>query len=118
MKTLTLSDGGHTYQLRIREDVELPSLPTREEPAHMKFLSFWSMECQRMGIPSTRNAIDIRLAKSLLKKYSVEELSHQARGCLLDFGEEVRQQKYESGLIILAMKLKQAGGDLLSNEPS
>lgn len=118
MKTITVADGGHRFSVMLKEDADLPTLPGRDEPAHVRFLAWWREYTTRMKILSPRTAADIRVAKHLLKRYSVEELKHQAVGALLDFGGEFRNCKYESLLIVLAIKLKQAGGDLLSNGPS
>ena len=93
MKTISLSDGGHTYQLRIREDVELPPLPTREEPAHMRFISWWRSECRKMGISYSWTVSEpqgIRIIQSLLKKHDLNELQKLARHFFLDHGDRLR----------------------------
>jgi len=113
VKTLTVSDGGHRFSLRVREDVAVAEAGAGEQPPHLQFLDIWAGECEKMGVPFTRTAIEMRVARQLLKKYTVRELKAQARACRLDHGEEFRTTDYESSLIFFSIKLKQSGGSLL-----
>ena len=113
MKTLTVSDGGNRFILRVREDVAIAPTERSEKPPHLQFLDVWSDECKKMGIPFARTAIELRVAKQLLRKYTLRELKAQARACRLDHGEEFREEEYESSLIFFSIKLKQSGGSML-----
>lgn len=94
MKTLTVSDAGHRYLLLVKEDADLPALPTKEEPLHQQFLSWWRGQCERMGIPYTFRVAEpqgIRIIQSLLKKHTLEELQELGRHFLLDHGDRLRE---------------------------
>lgn len=93
MKTLTVSDGGHRFQLLLREDVDLPAVAVREEPAHMRFIAFWRDQCKKRSISYVYRVAEpqgIRIVQSLLKKYTFEELQQLAHHFFLDYGERLR----------------------------
>lgn len=116
MKSLTVSDGGHVFSVQVREDVDIETVGVKEKLPHLQFLDFWAGECEKMGVPFHRTAIELKVAKQLLKKYTMRELKTQARACRLDHGEEFRTTDYESSLIFLSIKLKHGGGDLTEGE--
>ncbi len=116
MKTLTVADGGHVFSVQVREDVDLAVAKVAKQLPHLQFLAFWAGECEKMGVPFHRTAIELKVAKQLLKKYTLKELKTQARACRLDHGEEFRTTDYESSLIFLSIKLKHGGGDLTEGE--
>lgn len=93
MKSLSVSDGGHKHQLLLREDVDLPALPTPEEPAHMQYLAWWKKECGKMGLTYEYRIAEpqgIRIIQSLLKKNTIAELKELGRHFLLDHGDKLR----------------------------
>ena len=115
MKSLTITDGGACYEVTLRDTSALPMLELPEESGCQQFLGWWREYAAQMRISTTKTAADIRVVKRLLTRYSVAELKSQAVSALLDYGDEFRNCEYESSLILLAAKLKQAGGSLLSD---
>jgi hypothetical protein len=93
VKSLVISDGGHRFQLLLREDVDLPAVTIREEPAHMQFISWWRGQCKQRSIAYVYRVAEpqgIRIVQNLLKKHTFEELQQLAHHFFLDYGERLR----------------------------
>lgn len=93
VKSLVVSDGGHRFLLLVREDVELPPLPTKAKPLYALFMDWWRAECGKMNIPYEWTVAEpqgIRIVQSLLRKHTVDELQELARHFFLDHGSRLR----------------------------
>jgi len=93
-RALTISDGGHLFSVTLREDVELPTLPTKEAPPHMRFIDWWREQCYKMGITYEYRVAEpqgIRIIQSMLKRRSLGDLQELATHFLLDHGNKLKE---------------------------
>lgn len=108
---LTVSDGGHLFQLHVKEDVDMPAAPLRKnKPAHQVFLDWWRAECRSRNIPYDWNIVEpmgIRVIQSMLKKYNIDELKGLASYLFLNYGERLRSDPRHFAIFAsLAEKVK------------
>lgn len=94
MKALTVSDGGHRFEVSLREDVELPALPEKTAAPHQKFLTWWREQCADAGITYEYRVAEpqgIRIIQQMLKKRDIGRLQELATHFFLDYGHRLRE---------------------------
>lgn len=92
--TLTVSDGGHLFDVSLREGVELPALPEKVQAPHQKFLSWWREQCSYAGITYEYRVAEpqgIRIIQQMLKKRDIGRLQELATHFFLDYGQRLRE---------------------------
>ena len=93
-KTLTVSDGGHAFSVRLREDVSMPTTVERPRAPHMQFIDWWRKDCRRRDIPypyTIAEPMGVRIVANLMKRYTLAELKSLATHFFLDHGDLIRE---------------------------
>ncbi len=91
---VTVRDGQHRFIVDVREDTDVPDMPTPDRPAPARFIDWWRGECSTRNIPYAYGVAEPqghRIVRSLLKKYSLERLQELARHFFLDHGDRLRE---------------------------
>ena len=93
-KSLTVSDGGHLFEVSLREDAELPPLPEKAPAPHQRFLDWWREQCYNAGITYEYRVAEpqgIRIIQQMLKKRDIGRLQELATHFFLDYGDKLRE---------------------------
>lgn len=94
MRNITVRDRGRSWLIQIAPDVVVPSAVKSPLPAYQELLIWWVDQTKRRGypLPAYQRGTSIRLARSLLKRYTLEALKEYGVHFFLDHGHELTNQ--------------------------